>query len=151
MHGALAEATDPQVDPDRRAWHRAQSAPGPDAEIAAELERSARRAQARGGYAAAAAFLERTAALNVDPERRAERALAAAEAKHRAGAPDAALELLDSAEAGTMDELQRARADRLHGQIAYVLSRGRVAPALLAQGREAARAARPRTRPIDVP
>jgi DNA-binding CsgD family transcriptional regulator len=131
VHQALAEATDPEVDPDRRAWHRAQSTSVPDAEIAAELERSARRAQARGGYAAAAAFLERTAALTIDPERRAERALAAAEAKHRAGAPDAALELLETAEAGASNELQHARVDRLHGQIAYVLSRGRAAPELL--------------------
>ena len=133
VHQALAESTDPRLDPDRRAWHRALSAAGPDAEVAAELERSAARAQARGGYAAAAAFLERTVALNLDPGRRAERALAAAEAKHRAGAPDASLELLATAEPGSLNELQRARADRLHGQIAYVLRRGRDAPALLVQ------------------
>jgi DNA-binding CsgD family transcriptional regulator len=133
VHRALAEATDPSADPDRRAWHRAQAAAGPDAELATELEDSARRAQARGGYAAAAAFLERTAALSVDPARRAQRALAAAEAKHLAGAPDAALDLLETAEAGTLDAFERARAGRLHGQIAYVLSRGRDAPGLLVE------------------
>ena len=151
MHQALAESTDPRLDPDRRAWHRAQSAAGPDAEVAAELERSAARAQARGGYAAAAAFLERTAALNLDPGRRAERALAAAEAKHRAGAPDAALELLATAEAGPLNELQRARADRLHGQIAYVLSRGRDAPALLVQAAKRLEPLDAARRSLDVP
>jgi DNA-binding CsgD family transcriptional regulator len=131
VHRALAELSDPAIDPDRRAWHRALSAAGPDAEIAAELERSARRAQGRGGHAAAAAFLELAATLNIDPARQAERALAAAEAKHRAGAPDAARALLDTALEGGLDELQGARADRLRGQIAYVRSRGSAAAALL--------------------
>jgi DNA-binding CsgD family transcriptional regulator len=130
-HQALAEATDPQADPDRRAWHRAQATLGPDEDVAAELERSADRALARGGRVAAAAFLERSAALTVDPVRRAERALAAAQAKYQAGAFDAALGLLGTAEAGPLDELQRARADLLRGQIAFSSSSGSDAPPLL--------------------
>jgi DNA-binding CsgD family transcriptional regulator len=131
LHGALAEATDPAVDPDRRAWHRAQAAPGPDEEVAAELEQCAGRAQRRGGLAAAAAFLERSAGLTVDPARRAERALAAAQAKHQAGARDAALGLLAMAQAGPLDELQRARGDLLRAEIAFASSHGRDAPPLL--------------------
>jgi DNA-binding CsgD family transcriptional regulator len=130
-HQALAGATDPQADPDRRAWHRAQAAPGPDEDVAAELERSAGRAQARGGLAAAAAFLERAAALTLDPARRAGRALAAAQATYQAGAFEDALALLGTAEAGPLDELRRARADRLRGQVAFSSSRGSNAPPLL--------------------
>src|SRR5580693_2449205 len=130
-HQALADATDPQADPDRRAWHRAQATLGPDAEVASELERSAGRAQARGGLAAAAAFWERAAALTLDPARRSERALAAAQATYRAGAFDAALALLATAEAGPPDQLRRARADLLRGQIAFSSSRGSDAPPLL--------------------
>ena len=131
LHGALAEATDPAVDPDRRAWHRAQAAPGPDEDVAAELEQCAGRAQGRGGLAAAAAFLERSAGLTLDPARRAQRALAAAQAKHRAGALDAALGLLAMAQAGPLDELQRARGDLLRAQIAFASSHGRDAPPLM--------------------
>ena len=130
-HQALAGATDPQADPDRRAWHRAQATLGPDEDVASELERSASRAEARGGLAAAAAFLERAAALTLDPVRRAERALAAAQAKYQAGAFDATLALLATAEAGPPDQLRRARADRLRGQIAFSSSRGSDAPPLL--------------------
>jgi DNA-binding CsgD family transcriptional regulator len=130
-HQALAGATDPRADPDRRAWHRAQAALGPDEEVASELERSASRAQARGGLAAAAAFLERSAVLTLDPARRAERALAAAQAKYQAGEFDATLALLAAAEAGPPDQLRRARADLLRGQIAFSSSRGSDAPPLL--------------------
>jgi DNA-binding CsgD family transcriptional regulator len=118
VHRALAEATDPESDPDRRAWHRAQAAPGPDEAVAEELERSAGRAQARGGFAAAAAFLERAALLTADPARRAQRLLAAASAKHDAGALDGALGLLVAVEAASLDAFQRARVDLLRGQIA---------------------------------
>jgi DNA-binding CsgD family transcriptional regulator len=131
VHAALAGATDPAADPDRRAWHRAQASPGPDPAVAAELERSAGRAQARGGLAAAAAFLERAAALTADPARRAERTLAAAQASLQAGAFDKALDLLAVAEAGSLDELASARADLLCGQIAFASGLGSDAPPLL--------------------
>jgi DNA-binding CsgD family transcriptional regulator/tetratricopeptide (TPR) repeat protein len=131
LHGALAEATDPAVDPDRRAWHRAQAAPGPDEDVAAELEQSAGRAQRRGGLVAAAAFLERSAALTIDPAHRARRALAAAQAKQQAGALDSALGLLAMAQAGPLDELQRARGNLLRAQIAFASSHGRDAPPLM--------------------
>ena len=124
VHEALAEATDPDVDPDRRAWHLAQAAPGPDEKVASELERSAGRAQRRGGVAAAAAFLERATELTPEPALRAQRALAAAQAKLDAGAPGPALALLATAEGGTLDEVQRARVDVLRARIAFASSRG---------------------------
>ncbi len=131
LHSALAEATDPAADPDRRAWHRAQAAAGPDEEVAAELEQCAGRAQRRGGLAAAAAFLERSAGLSLDPARRAQRALAAAQARHQSGALDAALGLLAMAQAGPLNKLQSARGDLLRAQIAFASSHGRDAPPLL--------------------
>ena len=102
-HRALADATDADNDPDRRAWHRARATSGPDEEVAAELERSAGRAQARGGVAAAAAFLRRAVELTADTARRSERAVDAAEASFQAGDFDAALQLATAAEAGRLD------------------------------------------------
>ena len=131
VHRALAEATDPAADPDRRAWHRAQATPAPDEDVAAELERSAGRAQARGGLAAAAAFLERAAILTPDPARRAQRLLAAARAKRDAGALDAALGLLVAVEAGPLGQLQAAEVEHMRGQIALDQRRGSDAARLL--------------------
>jgi len=131
LHGALADVTDPVADPDRRAWHRAQAVVGPDEEVAAELERSAGRAQGRGGLAAAAAFLERSVLLTVDPSRLAERTLAAAEATMKAGEFDRALELLGAAEAGRLDDVAGARADLLRARIAFATGLGSEAPPLL--------------------
>ena len=130
-HRALAEVTDPARDADRRAWHLAHAASGPDDTVAAELEQSADRAQARGGLAAAAAFLERSARLTLDPAQRATRALAAAQTKSMAGAFDAALDLLVMAEAGPLSELQLARVDLLRAQVAFATNRGRDAAPLL--------------------
>jgi DNA-binding CsgD family transcriptional regulator len=130
-HQVLAAVTDPNTDPDRRAWHRAQAASGPDDEVADELERSALRARARGCSAAAAAFLERAAELTVEPKRKAERILAAAQAKHRAGMTDAAIGLLCLAQAGQLDDLQCARAELLRAQIAFTAHRSNDAPQLL--------------------
>ena len=131
VHQALADATDAQVDPDRRAWHLAEAATGPDEDLAAELERAAGRAQSRGGLAAAAAFLQRAAALTPAPLRRAQRALAAAQAEYEAGALDDALALLATAEPGGIDDLQRCRVQLLRAQIAFASRRGGDAPSLL--------------------
>jgi DNA-binding CsgD family transcriptional regulator len=138
VHRALAEATDPELDPDRRAWHRAQATATPSEEVAAELERAAARAQARGGFAAAAAFLERAVALSPEPARRAQRAVAAAQAKFQAGALDDALELLETTESGAaVDDPLRAHAQLLRAQIAFAARRGSdAAPLLLAAARE---------------
>jgi DNA-binding CsgD family transcriptional regulator len=141
-HRALADAMDPDTDADRLVWHRAQAAVGVDEEIAAELERSADRAQARGGAAAAAAFLAHAAELTPDSAERGRRALAAAHAKFDAGASEAALELLATAELGPLGELQRARLERLRAEIAFERTRGSEAPRLLL---EAAR----RLEPLD--
>jgi DNA-binding CsgD family transcriptional regulator len=136
LHAALAAVTDPQADPDRRAWHLAQAAAGPDEEVAVELERSAGRAQARGGLAAAAAFLKRAAALTADPGRHTERLLAAANADMQAGAFGTALELLTAAEepgAGPLDEFQRARIGLLRAHVTFASDLGSDAPPLLLQ------------------
>jgi ATP/maltotriose-dependent transcriptional regulator MalT len=127
----LAQATDAQSDPDRRAWHLAAATTGPDGVVAAELERAAGRAQARGGLAAAAAFQERAVGLTADQALRAQRALAAAQTKFEAGALDDAIALLDIAEAGAYRAGQRARVDLLRAQIAFASRRGNDAPLLL--------------------
>ena len=131
VHRALAEATDATVDPDRRAWHRAHAAIGLDEDVAAELVSAAERARARGGLAAAAAFLERAAELTPDPAQRAKRALAAAGTKFRAGDPDAAYDLLAAAEIGPMDDLQSAHLARLRAQIVFARRRSSEAGPLL--------------------
>jgi DNA-binding CsgD family transcriptional regulator len=130
-HRALAEATDPDVDPERRAWHRAHAAVGPDENVAGELEALAARAQGRGGIAAAAAFLARATELTPDPARRGVRALAAAQAKFDAGAPGAAFELLTTADISPLDERHRALLARLRAQIAFTRTRGKNAVPLL--------------------
>jgi DNA-binding CsgD family transcriptional regulator len=132
VHRALGEATDARVDPDRRAWHLAEAVAGRDDDVAAELERAAGRAQARGGLAAVAAFHERSALLTSDPDRRAQRVLAAASAKHDSGALDAALGLLVEVEDGPLDELGRAHAELLRGRIALEQLRDDDAGRLLA-------------------
>ncbi|MFF3380506.1 AAA family ATPase [Streptomyces sp. NPDC002680] len=128
-HRALAEATDPEQDPDRRAWHRALAATGPDEDVAEELGRSADRALARGGLTATAAFLERAAVLTPDPARRAQRMLTAACAKLDADAPDDALRLLEAADAGPEDAVRTAQAEHLRGRI--VLEQQRMPEAAL--------------------
>jgi DNA-binding CsgD family transcriptional regulator len=143
VHRALADATRADVDPDRRAWHLSEATAGPDAEVATELEQAAVRAQARGGLAAAAAFLEQAAKLTPEPELRGHRALAAARAKHQAGAHDAASALLAEAEAGPPDQLARAHVDLLRGQIAFAVRHGSDAPPLLLQAAK-------RLEPLDV-
>jgi DNA-binding CsgD family transcriptional regulator len=130
-HSALAAATDPESDPDRRAWHRAHAATAPDEEVAGDLVHGASRAQRRGGIAAAAAFLERAVALTPDPAERASRGLSAARAKFAAGDLVAAESLLATAEAGPLDELGHAQVQRVRAQIAFDLRRGRDAPPLL--------------------
>jgi DNA-binding CsgD family transcriptional regulator len=133
VHQALADATDATVDPDRRAWHRGQATPGLDEDVAAELERSAPQARARGGLPAAAAFLKRAVELTPEPGRRAQRALAAAQSEHEAGAPDVALTLLALAGTGPLDELELAHAKLLRAQVLMSAHRGHSAPSLFLQ------------------
>ncbi|MBO3083065.1 ATP-binding protein [Cellulomonas fengjieae] len=130
-HGALAAATDPHVDPDRHAWHRAQAVLGTDEDAAAELERSAGRARARGGLAASAAFMDQAARLTPDPAVRASRSLEAAHAKHEAGASDDASQLLTAAAAGPLDAAQQARLQLLRAQLAFHLARDGDGPSML--------------------
>ena len=142
-HEALAAVTDPQRDPDRRAWHRARAAAGPDERAASDLERSAARARTRGGVAAAAAFLERAAELSVDPARRGTRALSAAQLKFEAGDSEAAERLLAVVRTSPLDALERAQGERLGAQIAYARTRGSDTPSLLS-------AAAKRLEPLDL-
>jgi DNA-binding CsgD family transcriptional regulator len=143
VHDALAQVTDAQQDPDRRAWHRAHAVAGPDPDVAAELQRSAARAQARGGLAAAAAFLGRAAMLTLDRAHRNERALAAAAAYVQAGGFDAAREMLSIAEPQLLNDFQQAQIDMVRAELAFVESRGGDAPALLLKAAQ-------RLEPIDV-
>jgi DNA-binding CsgD family transcriptional regulator len=142
IHRALAACVDVDIDPDRRAWHRGEALTEPDESVAAELERAAQRAHARAGAAAAAAFLERSTRLTPDLVCRASRALSAAEMKLAAGAPDAALGLLNLAEADGLDDLLLARKERVRATVAFVQRRAREAPQLMA-------AAARRLEPID--
>src|SRR5690606_28858117 len=130
-HGALAAATDPQRDPDRRAWHRAQAVVGTDEDAAAALEHTAGRARGRGGLAAGAAFMEQAAMLTPEPAGRATRALEAAHARYGAGASEAAVALLAVAEPGPLDPLQRARLQLLRARIAFHRTRGSETPEML--------------------
>src|SRR5690606_38169869 len=136
-HGALAAVTNPGIDPDRRAWHRAQSVAGADEDAAARLEHTAGRARARGGLAAAAAFMEQAALMTPAPARRATRALDAAHAKHDAGAAEASLALMAIAEAGPLDALQHARLQLLRAQVGFQTTRGSDAPGMLLDAAEA--------------
>ncbi|MBZ9638345.1 hypothetical protein [Streptomyces sp. PSKA30] len=131
VHRVLAEVTNLETDPDRRAWHAAHGAQGPDESAAAELERSAGQARIRGGLAAASAFMARAAELTPDTTRRRERALAAARATHEAGSPATALRLLSIVEAGPLDEHRRSEIDLPRAQIAFTTDRGSEAPSLL--------------------
>ena len=135
-HRALAEATDPALDPDRRAWHRAQAAQKPDEGRGRGTEESAARAQARGGYAAAAAFLERATELTPEGSHRSRRALAAAQAKVQAGALDDALRLVATAEAGVLSESEQARTGLLRGQIVFLATCSGDAATLLLKAAE---------------
>ena len=136
VHRALAEATDPEADPDRRAWHRARATASPDEDVASELERSAGRAHSRGGLAAAAAFLTRAAELTPVPAVRVRRTLDAAFARVQAGEFETARSLLTTVGEEHIDELQRARIDLLRAQLAFASNRGTDAtPLLLAAAR----------------
>ena len=137
MHHALAAT----ADPDRRAWHRGQAAPGPDEDLAAELERAVPAARARGGLGADGAFRERAAELTPDPGRRSRRALAAAQVKHQAGAAEGARRLLGLAQAGPLDELGRGRAELLRARLTADAGRGQGRASVAGQGGAAARAA----------
>lgn len=150
VHAALARTIDPDTEPDRRAWHRAFAAAGPDESVAAELERAAGRAQQRGGIAAAAAFLTRSFELTPDPIRRGQRALEAAHAKRRAADFDAATELVTAAALSPLNDLDDARRLHLETQLAFHRRRANLSggPPLAEHAATMAEAAA-RLRPLD--
>ncbi|WP_202873059.1 helix-turn-helix transcriptional regulator [Kribbella capetownensis] len=119
VHQAIAAAIDPGYDPDRRAWHRANGADGPDEDIALELISSADRAQRRGGVAATAAFLQRATELTPDPALRAQRAVTAAQVTLGAGAFETALKLLVTADEVSVSALHSAQVNLLRAQIGF--------------------------------
>ncbi|MGW0198011.1 ATP-binding protein [Nonomuraea sp. NPDC003201] len=131
VHLALAEVTDARTDPDRRAWHLASATAGPDEAVAAELERSADRAQARGGLAAAAAFLQRSVELTIDTSRRVDRAVAAADASLKAGDLDAARRFVGIADGDAQSEYQRARSHLVRSMITFAAGLDKEAPPML--------------------
>ena len=116
-HAALAAATDSEVDPDRKAWHRAHAATAPDEDVASELERTAARAKSRGGLSAAGAFLERAATLTPDAGRRAQRTILAAAVMYEAGGYDTVDNLLRAIDTSQLDELSAARVERLRAGV----------------------------------
>jgi DNA-binding CsgD family transcriptional regulator len=116
-HRALAEVTDAELDPDRCAWHRAHAAAGPDEAVASDLVRAATRARRRGGYAAAAALLERAIELTPDAAQRGSRALAAALAKLFAADSEGGLKHIANAEMCPLDEVERAKLERLRASL----------------------------------
>jgi len=109
VHRTLAGALHSPADSDRRAWHLAAAATAPDEEVAAELERTAGEARARGGYAAAAAAYERAVQLGADPGAQPGRLTAAAEASAEIGDFDHARSLAARAAAQTTDHIIQAR------------------------------------------
>ena len=135
VHQALALATGRPDDPDRHAWHQSQARSEPDPEVAAELERTAARARARGGLAAEAAFLERAALMTPaaagQPDARVGRCLSAAAVMLTAGEADATAKLLDAAEGGALDDRRRADANLLRARLAFTVNRGGEAPRAL--------------------
>ncbi|TDD68863.1 helix-turn-helix transcriptional regulator [Actinomadura darangshiensis] len=125
VHGALARVLDGDAHADRRAWHLAAAATGPDEDVAAELERVAHRAGQRGGTAAVAAAYERAARLSTGPEGKARRLVHAARASYDAGRPDQATRLAAEAEQLSGQDGVVAEATFIRAQVAYE----RVSPA----------------------
>jgi DNA-binding CsgD family transcriptional regulator len=123
-HRALADATNPATDPSRRAWHAAEATAGPDEQIASELEAAAEVAQARGGYAARAAFLRRAAELSGVPGKRVARVLGAAQAMQDAGTLDAGIRILATLRSAELTARDTAHVEWLRAYTRLVQHRG---------------------------
>ncbi|MEJ3653315.1 LuxR C-terminal-related transcriptional regulator [Actinomycetes bacterium KLBMP 9759] len=119
VHGAFADALTGPDETDRRVWHLAAATTRPDDAVAAELERSAVRAQHRGGTMAVSAAYERAGRLSTDPVQRARRISVAAQAAWDAGKPDRAARLAAEAASLTDDPVITADALFVQAQIEY--------------------------------